>query len=53
MLQLKKNVISIIEYSECKEIYAESTQAFKTMTSLHRGKIKIEENRKLNVLKHI
>ena len=47
-----KNVVYIIECSECKEIYIGSTQALNTKTSLHKSDIKIEENRKLNVSKH-
>ena len=35
-----------------KEIYLGSTQALNTRIPLHRGNIKIEENRKLNVSKH-
>ena len=41
-----KNVVYIIECSECKEIYIGSTQALNTRTSFHRSNIKIEENRK-------
>ena len=48
-----KNVVYIIKYSECKEIYIGSRQALNTRTSLHRSYIKIEENRKLDVLKHL
>ena len=48
-----KNVVCIIEYSECKEIYIGSTQALNTRTSLYRSNINIEENRKLNVSKHL
>ena len=48
-----KNVVYIIECSECKEIYIGSTQALNTRTSLHKSNIKIEENGKLNVLKHL
>ena len=47
-----KNVVSIIECSECKEIYIGSTQALNTKTSLQRSNIKMKENRKLNVSKH-
>ena len=48
-----KNVVYIIESRECKEIYIGSTQALNTRISLHRSNIKIEENRKLNVSKHL
>ena len=48
-----KNVIYIIECSEWKEIYIGSTHAQNKRTSLHWSNIKIEENRKLNVLKHL
>ena len=48
-----KNVVYIIECSECKEIYIGSTQALNTTASLHRSNIKIKENRKLNVSKHL
>ena len=48
-----KNVVYIIECSECKEIYIGSTQALNTRTSFHRSNIKIEENRKWNVSKHL
>ena len=36
-----------------KKKYIGSTQAFNTRTSLHKSNIKIEENRKLNVSKHL
>ena len=39
--------------NECKEIYIGSTQALNTRKSLHKSNIKIEENRKLNVSKHL
>ena len=48
-----KNVVYIIEYSKCKEIYIRSTQALNTRISLHKSNIKITENRKLNVSKHL
>ena len=48
-----KKVVYIIECNECKEIYIGSTQALNTRASLHKSNIKIEENRKLNVSKHI
>ena len=48
-----KNVVYIIKCSECKEIFIGSTQALNTMTSLHRSNIKIKENRKLNISKHM
>ncbi len=48
-----KNVVYTIDYSECKEIYIGSTQAFNTRTSLQKSNIKIEETRKLNVSKHL
>ena len=48
-----KNVVYIIECSECREIYEGSTQVLNTRTSLHRSNIKIEETRKLNVSKHL
>ena len=48
-----KNVVYRIECSKCKEIYIGSTQALNTRTSLHKSNIKIEENRKLNVSKHL
>ena len=48
-----KNVVYIIECSKCKEIYIGSVQVLNTRTSLHRSNIKIEENRKLNVSKHL
>ena len=48
-----KNVVYIIECSECKEIYIGSTQLHNTRTSLHKSNIKIEENTKLNVSKHL
>ena len=41
-----KNVVYIIECIECEEIYIGSTEALN-------AKIKIEENRKLNVSKHL
>ena len=44
-----KNIVYIIEYSQCKEIYIGSTQALNTRISLPRSNIKIKENRKLNV----
>ena len=48
-----KNVVYIIECSECKETYIGSTHSLNKRTSLHRCNIKMEENRKLNVLKHL
>ena len=48
-----KNVVYIIECNECKEIYIGSTQALNTRISLHKSNIKIEENRKVNVSKHL
>ena len=48
-----KNVVYVIKCNECKEIYIGSTQALNTRTSLHRSSIKIEDNRKLNVSKHL
>ena len=48
-----ENIVYIIEYSECKEIYIGLTQAFNTRITLHRSNIKIEENRKLSVSKHL
>ena len=48
-----KNVVYIIKCNECKEIYIGSTQALNTRTSLYKRNIKIEENRKLNVSKHL
>ena len=48
-----KNVAYIIECNECKEIYTGSTQALNTRISLHKSNIKIEENRKWNVSKHL
>ena len=45
-----KNAVCIIE---CKEIYIGSTQALNIRTSLHKSNIKIEENRKLDVSKHL
>ena len=41
-----KNVVYIIECSECKEIYIGSTQALNTRTSLHKSNIKIEETKR-------
>ena len=46
-----KNIVYIIERSECKEIG--STQALNTRTSLYKSNIKITENRKLNISKHL
>ena len=48
-----KNIVYIIECSECQEIYVGSTQALNTRTSLHKSNIKIEANRKFNVSKHL
>ena len=45
--------MSVIECKECKEIHIGSTQALNTRISLHKRNIKIEENRKLNVSKHL
>ena len=42
-----------MECSECKEIYIGSTQVLNTRISLHKSNSKIEENRKLNVSKHL
>ena len=48
-----KNAVFVIECNECKEIYIGSKQALNTRTSLHKSNIKIEENIKLNVSKHL
>ena len=56
-----KNVVYINECGECKEIYRGSTQPhntrisqpLNTRTSLQKSIIKIEENRKMNVTKHL
>ena len=48
-----KNVVYITECSKCKEIYIGSTQALNIRTSLHRSNIKITENRKLIISKHL
>ena len=48
-----KSVVYIIECSKWKEIHIRSTQAMNTRISLHRNNIKITENRKLNVSKHL
>ena len=43
----------MVECREYKEIFIGSTHVLNTRISLHRSNIKIEENRKLNVLKHL
>ena len=48
-----KNIVYIIECNKYKEMYIGSTQALNTRTSLHRSNIKIEENRNLDVSKHL
>ena len=48
-----KKVVYIIECNERKEIYMGSIQTLNTRTSQDRSNIKIEENRKLNVSKHL
>ena len=48
-----KYIVYIIEWSECKEIYIGSIQALNSRSSLPRSNIKIEENGKLNVSKHL
>ena len=48
-----KNVVYIIEWNERKEIYIGSTRALNTRISLYKSNFKIEENRKLNVSKHL
>ena len=48
-----KIVVYIIKCSKCKEIYIGSTQALNTRISLHKSNIKITENRKLNISKHL
>ena len=48
-----KTAVCIIECSKCKVIYIGSTQAHKKRISLHKSNIKITENRKLNVSKHL
>ena len=52
MLQLK-NVVCLTECSECKELKIASTQARNTRASRHKRNIKIEENQKLNISKHL
>ena len=51
--RIDKNIVYIIEYNKCKEIYTGSIKALNTRISLHRSNIKIPENRKLNVSKHL
>ena len=48
-----KNMVYIIDCSECKEIYIGSTRALDTRTSLQKTNIIIEENRKLIVSKQL
>ena len=49
-----KNVVYIIEcINVWKEEYIGSTQALNTRISLHKSNIRILENRKLNVCKHL
>ena len=48
-----KNLVYKIECSMCKEIYIVSTQAHNTRTLPHMNNIKITENRKLNISKHL
>ena len=50
---ISKNIVYIIECNKCKELYVGSTQALNTRISLHKSNIKITENRKLNVSKHL
>ena len=48
-----KNIVYVIECSKCKEIYIGSKPALNTGVSLHMSNIKIEENKKLNISKHL
>ena len=43
----------IMEYNKSKEVYIRLTQALNCRISLHTRNIKLTENRKLNVLKHL
>ena len=46
-------MVYIIECNKCKELYIESTQALNTRISPPKSNIKIQENRELNVTKHL
>ena len=46
-------MVYIIECHKCKEVYIGLTQALNTRITLHQSNIKIPENRKSNVSKHL
>ena len=46
-----KNVVYIIEYSKCKEIYIGSTQALNTRTSLYKSNYQNRRKRKIKCIK--
>ena len=48
-----KTAVYIIECKKYKEVYIGSIQAFNTRISLYKSNIKIPENRKLKVSKHL
>ena len=52
MLQFK-NIVYIIKYANCKEIYIGCIQALNNKASLHKSNITLPENRKLYVSKHL
>lgn len=48
-----KNVVYVMECSNCAENYIGCTQALNYRVALHKSNIKIADNRYLNVSKHI
>ena len=48
-----KTIIYIIKCTNCNEIYIGSTQALNNRVFLHKSDIKLPENKKVYVLKHL
>ena len=50
---MTQNLVNIIEYNKCKEVYLRSAQDLNTRISLEKSNVKIPENKKLNVSKRL
>ena len=48
-----ENIVYVIKCSKCKEIYKRPTKALNTRIFLHKSNIKLPENRKVYVSKHL
>ena len=48
-----KNIVYIIQYTNCNQIYIGCTQTLDSQTSLHKTNIKLLDNGKLCAFKHL